>query len=611
MAWHGGGSRGADENLDEDEILGKSYDGRLMRRFLPYLRPYWKRLGIALVFLLVTSGLDLVGPYLIGYAIDHDITPIHGRSHLGGLPIILAIFLGALLTSFLLKYVMGYVLQWIGQNVMYDLRTQIFTHLELLNLQFFDKNPVGRLITRLTGDVDALNDLLTQGVVSILGDGVLLVLIVAAMLILNWKLALIGLSVLPVITVIAHFFQIAMRRIYRRIRVRLSRLNGYLNENITGMAIVQLFNREQRMFESFEDLNTSYRAANLQAIFAYSLFSPAVIFFGALGTGLLVWFGGSNLRAWGVLPGTLFAMILYTNQAFQPIRDLADKFTLLQAAVAACERIFGLLDEVEEPPDVPNPVSLPHVRGEIQFNHVTFGYDPKNPVLRDVSFKIEAGESVAIVGATGAGKTSIISIMSRFYDIQDGEILLDGVDIRQMRRAEVRRHIGAVLQDPVLFSGTISSNIRLHNKEVSDEQVRRAAVFVNADRFIEKLSEGYDAEVRERGANFSAGQRQLLAFARAIAFDPEVLLVLDEATSSVDTETETLIQEALERLMKGRTSIIIAHRLFTIRHVDRIIVLHKGRVVEQGTHDNLLAQRGYYHRLYELQYQEQELAEVG
>ncbi len=335
------------------------------------------------------------------------------------------------------------------------------------------------------------------------------------------------------------------------------------------------------------------------------------MFLGALGTVLILWFGGTQKAVWGVSYGTVVSMILYTNLAFQPIRDLADKFNILQAAMVASGRIFGLLDEVEEPPDVADPITLEKVQGDIQFRNVTFGYDPSNPVLKDVSFHIKAGESVAIVGATGAGKTSIISIMSRFYDIQDGEILLDGVDIRKMRRADVRRHIGAVLQDPVLFSGTITSNIRLHNKDVSDEQVRRAAEFVNADKFIEQLPDGYDSEVRERGANFSAGQRQLLAFARAIAFDPEVLLVLDEATSSVDTETETLIQDALERLMKGRTSIIIAHRLFTIRHVDRIIVLHRGRVVEEGNHDNLLAKQGYYHRLYELQYQEQELAEVG
>jgi ATP-binding cassette subfamily B multidrug efflux pump len=620
MAWHAGGATSA-ENVDEDEILGKSYDGKLMSRFVPYVKPYSRVLSISLVFLLVTSALDQLGPDLIGYAIDRFVSPASERTkngvysafdwvfqalHLSGMAGVLEILLFALTLSFVLKYVMGYMLQWIGQRVMYDLRTQIFTHLERLNLQFFDKNPVGRLMSRLTGDVDSLNDLVTQGVVSILGDGITLVVIVVFMLVLDWKLALFGLAVLPPMVLIANVFQKAMRRIYRRIRVRLSRINGYLNENITGMSIVQLFNRERKMFESFDELNQSYRTANLQAIFAYSLFSPIVIFMGALGTGLLLWFGGSNLKGWGVQPGVMVAMIVYTNAAFQPIRDLADKFTLLQAAMAGAERIFGLLDEVQEPPDVPNPVVLDTVRGDIQFRNVVFGYDPANPVLKDVSFKINAGESVAIVGATGAGKTSMISIMSRFYDIQGGQILLDGVDIRDMRRSDVRRHIGTVLQDPVLFSGTIKSNIRLHSDEVTDEQVRRAAMFVNADRFIDQLPDGYDSEVRERGANFSAGQRQLIAFARAIAFDPEVLLVLDEATSSVDTETESLIQDALERLMNNRTSIIIAHRLFTIRHVDRIIVLHKGKLVEQGTHDDLLAQQGFYHRLYELQYQEQE-----
>lgn len=604
MAWHGAPVTGN----DEDEILGKAYDGRLMRRFLPYLKPYSHVVLIALVILLAGSAMELAGPFLTKIAIDRYIAPAHGRPHIGGLPDILAIYVASLAAGFFLRYVMSYMLQWVGQHVMYDMRTEIFNHLERLNLQFFDKNPVGRLITRLTGDVDALNDLVTQGVVSILGDGVTLIYIVAVMLLLNWKLGLFGLAMLPIIGVIANFFQRAMRRIYRQIRIRLSRLNGYLNENITGMSIVQLFNREDKMFYSFDELNRSYRRANLDAIFAYSLFSPAVMFLSALGTALLLWFGGTQLAAWGATYGTVVAMILYTNQAFQPIRDLADKYNILQAAMAASERIFGLLDEVQEPPDVPDPVTLDKVAGEIEFKHVTFGYDARNPVLKDVSFKINAGESVAIVGATGAGKTSLISIMSRFYDIQEGEILLDGVDIRQMRRSDVRRHIGTVLQDPVLFSGTITSNIRLHSEEVSDEQVRRAAVFVNADRFIDKLPDGYDSEVRERGANFSAGQRQLLAFARAIAFDPEVLLVLDEATSSVDTETETLIQDALERLMKGRTSIIIAHRLFTIRHVDRIIVLHKGRLVEQGTHDILLASQGFYHRLYELQYQEQETA---
>ncbi len=596
---------------DEDEILGKAYDGRIVRRLVPYLKPYRLIILVSLVLLLFSSAMDLAGPYLTKVAIDHNIAPANGKPTMSGLPLILALYVASLTLGFVLKYTMNYMLQWVGQHIMYDMRTQLFGHLQRLNLQFFDKNPVGRLITRLTGDVDALNDLVTQGVVSILGDTVTVIFIVIVMLLINWKLALFGLAMLPVIAVVAHFFQKAMRRIYRQIRVRLSRVNGFLNENITGMSIVQLFNREDAMFENFDVLNKSYLSANLEAIFAYSLFSPTVIFLSAMGTALILWFGGTQLAAWGATYGTVVALILYTNQAFQPIRDIADKYTILQAAMAASERIFGLLDEVQEPPDVPNPVTLPKVLGEIEFKNVVFGYDPSHPVLKDVSFKINAGESVAIVGATGAGKTSIISIMSRFYDIQEGQILLDGVDMRQMRRSDVRRHIGAVLQDPVLFSGTITSNIRLHNTEISDEQVRRAAVFVNADRFIDQLPDGYDSEVRERGANFSAGQRQLLAFARAIAFDPEVLLVLDEATSSVDTETETLIQEALERLMKGRTSIIIAHRLFTIRHVDRIIVLHKGRVVEQGNHEELLARQGYYHRLYELQYEEQELAEVG
>jgi ATP-binding cassette subfamily B multidrug efflux pump len=607
MPWYGGSA----EIGDEDEILGKSYDGRLVRRLMPYLAKYKKIIGGALVLLLCTSLLDLAGPFLTGKAIDQDIVPASGKTDINGLTLILLLYIGSLVSSFVLRYIMNYMLQWVGQHVMYDLRTNLFNHLERLSLRFYDKNPVGRLITRLTGDVDALNDLVTQGVVSILGDGVTLTFIVAVMLLLNWKLALFGLAVLPVITVIALVFQRAMRRIYRRIRVRLSRVNGFLNENITGMAIVQLFNRESKMFQDFDELNLSYRKANLDAIFAYSLFSPTVMALSALGTVMLMWFGGTQLAAWGVTYGTVVAMILYTNQAFQPIRDLADKFNILQAAMAGSERIFGLLDEVQEPPDVPNPIGLNKVEGRIEFKNVTFGYDPDYPVLRDVSFTIMPGESVAIVGATGAGKTSLISIMSRFYDIQEGEILLDGVDIQQMRRSDVRRHIGTVLQDPVLFSGTITSNIRLHSMDVTDEQVRRAAVFVNADRFIDQLPDGYDHEVRERGANFSAGERQLLAFARAIAFDPEVLLVLDEATSSVDTETETLIQDALERLMKGRTSIIIAHRLFTIRHVDRIIVLHKGRLVEQGSHDDLYAKQGFYHRLYELQYEEQESADVA
>lgn len=590
---------------DQDEVLGKAYDGRLVRRLVPYIKPYWHRLALAVGFLLVTSTLDLAGPYLTKVAIDRYIE----RGNASGLAPIFALYVGALLTSFAFRYLQNWHMQFIGQRVMYDLRNEIFSHLQRLPLRFFDSRPVGSLMTRLTNDVDALNDLLTQGLVSIMGDVVTLTGIIIVMFVINWRLALVGLAVLPLIGILSRVFQQAMRTIYREIRVRLSRVNGFLNENITGMVTVQLFNREHTMFGAFDTLNDNYLQANLRAVFAYSIFYPIVVFLGALAAALLLWVGGRGIIShWGAAftLGALVAAMQYTDRAFQPIRDLAEKFSILQSAMAASERIFGLLDEDPEPADPESPAVLERVRGHIEFRNVTFGYDPNHPVLRDVSFEINPGESVAIVGATGAGKTSLISILSRFYDFQGGEILLDGVDIRTMRRADVRRHIGAVLQDPVLFSGTITSNIRLHNTDISDEEVRRAALFVNADRFIERVPDGYDHVVRERGGNFSAGQRQLISFARAIAFDPEVLLVLDEATSSVDTETESLIQEALERLMTGRTSIIIAHRLFTIRHVDRILVLHKGRLVEEGSHRDLLARGGYYHRLYQLQYQEQE-----
>jgi ATP-binding cassette subfamily B protein len=590
---------------DEDEILGKAYDGRLMRRLLTYVRPYWVPTSVALAMLLGTSLLDLAGPYLTKVAIDRYIVP----GHQNGLGTIVALYIAALLLGFTLRYGENYFMQYVGQRVMYDLRGGLFAHLQRLPLAFFDRHPVGSLMTRMTGDVDALNDLITQGLVSMIGDVATLTGIVVVMLAINWQLALVSLAVLPVIGVVSRVFQKAMRTIYRNIRVRLSRVNGFLNENITGMTVVQLFNREDAMFARLDGLNRNYLDANLRAIFAYSIFYPIVIMLGAVSTALLLWVGGHGIISnWGpaFTFGALVAFMQYSDRAFQPIRDLAEKFNILQSAMAASERIFGLLDETGEPPDPSRPIVLDRVKGEIDFRGVTFGYDPDHPVLKDVSFRIAAGESVAIVGATGAGKTSLINILSRFYDIQDGQILLDGVDISRMRRADVRRHIGSVLQDAVLFSGTITSNIRLHNDDITDEQVRRAAVFVNADKFIQRLPDGYDHVVRERGANFSSGQRQLIAFARAIAFDPEVLLVLDEATSSVDTETEALIQDALERLMEGRTSIIIAHRLFTIRHVDRILVLHKGRLVEEGSHDELLAHHGFYHRLYQLQYQEQE-----
>ncbi|HKC76333.1 MAG TPA: ABC transporter ATP-binding protein, partial [Chloroflexota bacterium] len=523
------------------------------------------------------------------------------------------LFLLALVVGFAIRYSQEVLLNYLGQRVMYDLRMQIFTRLQRLPLAFFDRNPVGRLMTRLTNDVDALNEMLTDGAVAIFGDIFTLLGIVGVLLWLNWRLALVTFVILPVLVVFMSLFRRAMRDSYRQVRTRLARLNAYIAENISGTQIVQLFNREQRNFTAFDALNLDYLGANLRSLFYFALFYPTVSVLSSVAIALIVWYGGGNVLApaaggsRGVLPaltlGSLVAFLSYADRFFVPIRDLSEKYNILQGAMAASERIFGILDERETIVDPPDPVPLGEVRGEVEFQSVWFSYNPDEWVLKDVSFTIAAGESVAIVGATGAGKTSLIALLSRFYDVQRGAILVDGHDVREVAQAELRRHIGVVLQDPFIFSGTIAGNIRLHEERISDERVRAAARFVNADGFISELPQGYDTPVRERGAGLSVGQKQLLAFARAIAFNPEILLVLDEATSSVDTETEALIQDALARLMQGRTSIIIAHRLSTIRNVDRIIVLHKGRVVEQGTHEELLARAGIYRNLYELQYQ--------
>jgi ATP-binding cassette subfamily B protein len=522
---------------------------------------------------------------------------------------VLGLFLASLIAAFGLRYSQNLIMQRMGQDVMYDMRSNIFSHLQRQSLSYFDHNPVGRMMSRLTSDVDALNELLSSGVVAIVGDFVALVGIVIVMLLLDWKLALVSLAVLPVIYVVSQRFQRWMRRTYRDQRIRLARVNAFLQENLSGMLVLQLFNREKRQAEEFDRLNKHYLEANVEALRAFALFFPIINLCYALAVALLLWYGAGAVLSQVVTVGVLVAFFQYTERAFQPIRDLAEKYNIMQAAMAAAERIFVMLDEPISIEDSAAPVELGQVRGDIEFRHVNFEYNPGEPVLKDVSFQIPAGTSVAIVGATGAGKTSIISLLGRFYDVQNGAILLDGVDVRRVRQQQLRRHIGVVLQDAVLFSGTIAGNIRLLDESITDAQVRHAAEFVNAAGFIEALPDGYEHEVKERGTNLSVGQRQLLAFARAIAFNPEVLLVLDEATSSVDTETEALIQDALEKLMAGRTSIIIAHRLSTIRHVDRIIVLHKGRVVEEGTHDELMARGNFYYRLYQLQYQEQEARE--
>lgn len=594
------------EPLDsDDEILGKAYDGRLVRRFLVYLKPYSKQIFLSLSLVLGTSVSDLAGPFLTKLAIDEYI----GKGRTDELWQILLIFVGVLLVGFGLRYWQTYLMQWVGQNVMYDLRVALFSHLQKLSLSFFDKTPVGRLMSRLTSDVDALNELLSNGVVAMLGDIVTLVAVSIIMLILDWRLALVMFAVLPLVTLVSLVFRRFMRESFRQVRKRLAIINSFLQENVSGMLIVQLFNREKRAFAQFSGLNKNYYDATIQSAIAFAIFFPIVGLLSSLAVAGLLWFGSREVLAGTVSFGVLVAFFQYINRAFQPIQDLAEKYNILQGAMASSERLFGLLDEQPKIQDALTPEKFDQpFLGEIEFRNVHFSYIENEPVLRDVSFTIPAGTSVAIVGATGAGKTSIISLLSRFYDVQQGQILVDGKDIKTVRQNELRKHIGVVLQDPVLFSGTIASNIRLLDETISDAQVRAAAQFVNAAQFIEKLPGAYSYEVKERGTNLSVGQRQLLAFARAIAFNPEVLLVLDEATSSVDTENEALIQEALEKLLRGRTSIVIAHRLSTIRHVDRIIVLHKGQIVETGSHDELLSRRGFYYRLYQLQYQDQEVS---
>ena len=646
----------------EEEVLGKAYDARLMRRLLTYLRPYTWQVTVALIAIILKAILDVLGPFLTKTAIDKYLAHAPG-SHsildswlssqpMKGIAQIALLYVGTLVLTFFCEFLQTYYMQWTGQMVMFDLRSQIFRHLQRMHIGFYDKNPVGRLVTRVTTDVDALNDMFTAGVVSIFEDVFVLAGILAIMLCMDWKLALITFAVLPLIFWATMVFRVKVRDSYRRIRVAIARINSYLQEAVSGMLVLQLFNREKRALRQFSKINASHMEAFKDAIMAYAVYYPVVEILSAIAVAAIIWFGGGHVIqnihthtvtiqrtahfvTLRVVPtvttiGILVAFMQYAQRFFRPIQDLSDKYNILQSAMASSERIFKLLDT---PVDIESPAitKKPEGPGRIEFDHVWFSYglrgtasdslaklDARAPtdsssdgaerdwVLRDVSFTIEPGETIAVVGHTGAGKTTLISLLLRFYDVQKGAIRIDGVDVKEMDLNDLRRRFGVVLQDPFLFSGTVAGNIRLGSDWIADKDVERAAEEVNLADFIRSLPGGFGEEVRERGSTLSTGQKQLISFARALAHNPQIL-ILDEATSSVDTETEFRVREALSRMVQGRTSLIIAHRLSTVQRADKIIVMHKGRVREMGTHQQLLAQRGIYYKLYQLQYKDQEI----
>jgi len=601
----------------EEEKLGKLYDTRLTHRLTKYLRPYRWQVFVAVTMSLAVAGMDILGPYLFGRGVDRYVVPgmrgeIVRHVALVGLSLIALAYLGSILASFALQYVQVRIMQSVGQQTMYDLRKEIFEHLQRLPMSFFDRSPVGRLVTRCTTDVDALNDLFATGVAAMLNDFVFIFGL--AVVLIKWRpfLGLVTLSPLPFMILVTYFFRNHVRDANRRIRTAIARINGFLQEHISGMAIVQLFNRESKSRAQFAELNRIHMEAYKDAIDAFAYFYPSVEFLSLSGVALLYWTGGVRVIGATFTIGMLISFIQYAQRFFRPIQDLSEKFNILQAAMAASERIFTLLDEPVTIASAAETRTLGKARGEIEFRKVWFAYHggaaPKEEdwVLRDVSFRVEPGQTLAIVGHTGAGKTTIIQLLLRFYEIQRGQILLDGVDIREMDLRDLRRLFGIVLQDPFLFTGTLEANVRLGTEWIDRASTERALREVGLGPFLESLPKGVDTPVSERGGTLSVGQRQLVSFARALAHNPQ-FLILDEATSSVDTKTELMIREALDRLLTGRTAVVIAHRLSTIQHSHRILVVHKGRLREQGSHQELLALRGIYYRLYQLQYKEQEL----
>jgi ATP-binding cassette, subfamily B, multidrug efflux pump len=604
-------------NLHEEEALGKAYDSRLMRRLLQYMKPYKWRVVLALVMVAIVTPLELAPPLIFRKAIDSYFVPalkhvLPENAAWSGIGWLSLLFFAVLAFDFLAQYVQIRIMQRVGQQTMYDMRREIFSHMQRLPMSYFDRNPVGRLVTRVTTDVDALNDLFAAGVVTMINDFFLLVVMAGLLFTIDKRLALDTLAVLPGILIVTMIFRKFVRDANRRIRTAIARINAFLQEYISGMSVVQLFNRERKAMEEFEKRNRDNMLAWRDAILAYALFYPAVEFLSFATIALIYWSGGNRILSGTLSLGVLTAFTMFAQRFFRPIQDLSEKFNILQSAMAASERIFKLLDEPVLVESDPNAIPLDHPRGEIEFRNVWFSYrhtaEPADEdwVLRDVSFRVEPGQTFAIVGHTGAGKTTLISLLLRFYDVQRGQILLDGKDIRTIELQDLRRQFGIVLQDPFLFTGTIETNIRLGTPDIDRGTVERAVEEIGLGDFVRSLPEGVASSVNERGSTLSVGQRQLINFARALAHNPR-FLILDEATSSVDTKTELLIREALNRLLSGRTALVIAHRLSTIQHADRILVFHKGRLREQGAHQELLAERGIYYRLYQLQYKEQEL----
>jgi ATP-binding cassette subfamily B multidrug efflux pump len=581
--------------LPEGETQGKLYDLRLMKRLLSYLKPYAGLVLISLSVLLVGSMLQLVGPYLTKVAIDQYIVP----GKITGLRRIASLYLLVLLVGFVFQYLRVNLLQLTGQRIIFHMRIQIFEHFMRLPLSFFERTPMGRLVTRAINDVEVINELFTQGIIVIFGDLVTLLGITCVLLWMDWRLSLVLFSLVPFLAIASIFYRTKARDAYRGVRQQLARMNAYLQENLSGMTTVQLFRRQEENFRRFEMMNQATRDQHIRSIFYSALFFPCVEMISAAALGLIIWYGGGRVIQEALLPGVLVAFIQYMRLFFQPLRDLAEKYNILQAAMAASERVFELMDTKVEIKIPPNPLKPAQRVGKIVFREVWFAHNPNEWVLRGVNFQIREGETVALVGATGAGKSSLVGLVGRTHDIQRGHIILDGIEIRQWSISELRRHVGVIPQDVFLFSGSVLENLRLWNSDISERKVREVAGFLQLDAFIMGLPQGYHTEIRPGGENLSLGQKQLLAFVRVLLYKPGIL-VLDEATSSVDPATETLIQHAMERLIQGRTCLIIAHRLSTIRKADRILVLHRGRILEEGSHEELISLHGMYHRIYAL-----------